>query len=268
MDRNQCGPSDSPQDDEAENAGCAQRQPGFDPAGCGQRLWLAREDDHIEVHPPADQDDDGDRSEDDGTSLGIAEEEDQEGNPPVEDQGEEQQRRPGLNRPPQEPGRFIRMVGVPDQQILTEPDIHPETAEAEQECPQIVQAILRHERPQWAVSAETDGQKSDSGQGAEKESGKVIYPENGAGPVRLQGHQPVVTGQPPGISKSDQEAGREASVAPCQSRIARLILTSGITDDQNGKSQPDGQVGQRSQQKEGTVEPHGAQGRVVLRGLG
>ena len=187
--------------------------------------------------------------------LGVAPNQHRRGNHPVQDHVQQEQPEPTVTGPGHEVGRFFRNIGVPDQHVLTKPDVRPERAEREEQLAQIMQMVVVQYPPERAGALQPDREQHDDGQRREHQAGEVVHAVDRAEPGRLQRHHPVETGQGKGDAEKHEESCREPPVLlrPGQARV--VVLHTGLATDRPGERSPPGQIEQSAGQEKLQVEP-------------
>src|SRR5215471_794269 len=112
-----------------------------------------------------------------------------------------------------------------------------------------------YEVAQWAGSTQPEHQHNHERQSTGEHAREIVNTEDGAGPVRLQGHNPVEARQPEGHSEYDEEDYREADVAAGMADLGIVVLAARRADDRGCERDPHSDVDERSHQEERPSKP-------------
>src|SRR5688572_9526453 len=132
----------SPRERQSEAAKAAGSQTDFpraDPRGFSNDAW---KDHEIEVDPAAHKHHRSHDPQRPPAALRVPPKQYHERHEPVANDVGEEQYEPAAVQAPKKICRLIGNVRVPDQDVLSESDVHPEGAEREQELPQIVPVLV------------------------------------------------------------------------------------------------------------------------------
>ena len=105
---------------------------------------ISRRQDEDRLIARTHQDDNRHPGGDRQASLGRPGHQDVKGNHPVENRIDEEQREPAARHPQREVGRLLGYIGVPDQNILAVPDVHPEGRHTKHEFGDVLDMIAVH----------------------------------------------------------------------------------------------------------------------------
>src|SRR5579872_1617171 len=160
-------------------------------------------------------------------ALGPNREQHGKGNKPVQDKVQGKKVEPGSIRAFHKVCDFVRYIAVPNQQVLAGPDVGPENGEGEHHFAQIVELVLANYFGERATLLQEDDRQRNGGYSLDKCSGEFIEAEHGAGPLRIQREQPVISakreGEREGQDKEHRIAGKTMMQNQALARIAVLL---------------------------------------------
>ncbi len=87
---------------------------------------------HVEIDPAADQYDHGDSKHDPFAPFAWFRQKDKKGDDPIQENAHEHHWAPGAMGSPDKIGGLFWNIGIPDQHVLAEPDVDPETTKPEE----------------------------------------------------------------------------------------------------------------------------------------
>ncbi len=162
--------------------------------GSGRAGQRGRADLQPDVQEAAEEHQHRDRDEPRRRALGGARQEQEERQHPADDEVAPEEGCPAVVRPGEDEGDLLRQVRVPDQEILREPEVRPEGAEAEEQLPEVVQVALA-DLWQAPLPAQPEDREDGHRRPGQERAPDGVEAEDGARPARLDAHQPVHRGE-------------------------------------------------------------------------
>ena len=220
--------------------------------GTGQR---GRADLQPDVQEAAEEHQHRDRDEPRRGALGGARQEQEERQHPADDEVAPEERRPAVVRPGEDEGDLLGKVRVPDQEILREPEVRPEGAEAEEQLPEVVQVALA-DLWQAPLPAQPEDREDGHRRPRQERAPDGVEAEDGARPVRLEAHQPVHRGEAQRVRSEQEEHRRQRHRPLGVLHLPIRVLGERLPAEHQGEGSPDAEEEQHPEPERREVEVH------------